>query len=893
MKNFLPLLTLFVLTLSSIGYSQVPSSETYQEPEKISMKSNPIIRSTAASLPKTMSYQGLLSTSMGTPVADGSYDLQFDLYDSSTVGSSQWTETHNGVDVQRGTFNVILGSISSLDIDFNKRLYVEVKALNGPAGPSYPLTFSPRTELTSAPYALAPWSANGGGLYYNGGKIGLGTQTPSANGIDYLKLEIADEDGSNSDIAMRVAGTGGGYPVFNFAKSRGTLTTPSAVNQFDLLGQINFLGYTGTLYAIGAAIRSRAFAAPSASRVPSSLDFYTSGENNRMRIDSSGNVGIGTIAPDNKLSVNRGAISGSGVNDVLRISGGNLSTAGDATGLLFVQRDSEDDYGGYIRLITTNTSPNFLDPRMDFGVQDNGTNLLSDIKVRMTILGGGNVGIGTTTPTAKLHIGGTPGIDGIRFPDGSLQTSAGVGSASSVSSATDALVTGDNDNTGSGDIRLVTGLSDKMRITNGGNVGIGTANPQSSFVVQGSSNWGVGEVVGAGTNAEASIGFRPSNLNKGALGTWVLGVNNNGGQSNAFSLYAANGLGYGSQVISVLPSGNVGIGMTGPSFKLDVNGIVNATDVYKNGLPLSTSQWTTSGANIYYNSGNVGIGTTSPAAQLHVHDSSNSIIGARLALTQAASGTNITDGVALICTSPNGYVWNYENGPLLLGTNGVERMRIGASGNVGIGASSPLHQLHVYSAGGETVVDIQNASTGGRIWQIYSTGTANGEGAGHFMIRDGTSGVARVFVSGSTGDVGIGTTSPAAKLHVNGDAGNNTGVWSNLSDGRLKKEIEPIQNALKTVEQLQGVTFRWKDSEKDTQYGRVRGMIAQDVERVIPDWVKTDPDGYKRLEPIGIDALLIEAIKEQQREIEELKELVKSLASEKKRDGNKSIGELK
>jgi hypothetical protein len=125
--------------------------------------------------------------------------------------------------------------------------------------------------------------------------------------------------------------------------------------------------------------------------------------------------------------------------------------------------------------------------------------------------------------------------------------------------------------------------------------------------------------------------------------------------------------------------------------------------------------------------------------------------------------------------------------------------------------------------------------------------------------------------------LGIGTSAPAALLHVNGSAGNNTGVWSNLSDRRLKKEIEPISGALQSVLQLKGVTFRWKDEEMDQEFGRVRGLVAQDVEKVIPEWIKTDPDGYKRLEPIGIDALLIEAIKEQQKTIEELRSEVGDL----------------
>ena len=115
----------------------------------------------------------------------------------------------------------------------------------------------------------------------------------------------------------------------------------------------------------------------------------------------------------------------------------------------------------------------------------------------------------------------------------------------------------------------------------------------------------------------------------------------------------------------------------------------------------------------------------------------------------------------------------------------------------------------------------------------------------------------------------------------------------------MKRDIEPIAQALETVEKLQGVTFRWKDEKKDAQFGRVRGLVAQDVEKVIPEWIKTDPDGYKRIEPIGVDALLIEAIKELKAENEELKtelqklnERMEKLAA-KKNEQDKKLGQLR
>lgn len=104
------------------------------------------------------------------------------------------------------------------------------------------------------------------------------------------------------------------------------------------------------------------------------------------------------------------------------------------------------------------------------------------------------------------------------------------------------------------------------------------------------------------------------------------------------------------------------------------------------------------------------------------------------------------------------------------------------------------------------------------------------------------------------------TARPPFTLDVRGPAANTTGVWGIISDARLKKNIKPLNNALDTILKLQGVTFKWKDSKKGK--GRQLGFIAQDVEKVIPEWVKTEKQGYKWLEKQGIEALFVEAIKE-------------------------------
>ncbi len=91
------------------------------------------------------------------------------------------------------------------------------------------------------------------------------------------------------------------------------------------------------------------------------------------------------------------------------------------------------------------------------------------------------------------------------------------------------------------------------------------------------------------------------------------------------------------------------------------------------------------------------------------------------------------------------------------------------------------------------------------------------------------------------------------------------------SDLRLKKNINTIQNPLSIVNKLRGVNFQWKDSnEQDI------GLIAQDVEGILPE-VVTDKGGYKAIEYSNIVAILIEAIKEQQKQIYRLEQEIDTL----------------
>jgi hypothetical protein len=218
-------------------------------------------------------------------------------------------------------------------------------------------------------------------------------------------------------------------------------------------------------------------------------------------------------------------------------------------------------------------------------------------------------------------------------------------------------------------------------------------------------------------------------------------------------------------------------------------------------------------------------------------------------------------------------------------STGSCQVLIRASGGVGIGTNSPKGIVHAVTASDNAPLTV--ASWDSRHFVVGAPDNSGGLGISYdqtnhraYLEALSPNTFWRDLILQSGGGrvgIGVGVSAPAATLHVNGTAGNNTGVWSNLSDRRLKQDIEPMEHALETVSRLNPVTFRWKDPEKDAQFGRVRGLIAQDVEGVIPEWVKTDPDGFKRIEPIGVDALLLESIKELKTQNEELREEVQKL----------------
>jgi hypothetical protein len=142
----------------------------------------------------------------------------------------------------------------------------------------------------------------------------------------------------------------------------------------------------------------------------------------------------------------------------------------------------------------------------------------------------------------------------------------------------------------------------------------------------------------------------------------------------------------------------------------------------------------------------------------------------------------------------------------------------------------------------------------------------------------------QIFIKG--GDLGIGTNSPGADLHVVGDIC-YTGSSGSCSDRRYKKNISTLTHALDKVSQIRGVGFNWrKDEFPENEFSDEKqvGFVAQELAEVFPEVVSEDNNGYYNVDYGKLTPLLVEAIKEQQKQIEALNKRIDELESIKMAD---------
>jgi hypothetical protein len=316
---------------------------------------------------------------------------------------------------------------------------------------------------------------------------------------------------------------------------------------------------------------------------------------------------------------------------------------------------------------------------------------------------------------------------------------------------------------------------------------------------------------------------------------------------------------------------------------------LNAADTNLNScyaLGLADSLWQispTNMADIYYPSGNVGIGTTSPGTILHIHHATNQNL-------LFGSSSNIAGGMGI--TSSNDAI----NTPLPLELRGSptifsvdnlgERMRVDTNGNVGIGTTSPTHQLSVQgngSIGGSLNVGKGWDSAGfqkGAITSLdeelnkYQVLDVAGKDIRFATSSDATgsgNGPIAMFLQNTTGNVGIGTIPSykldvAGSLRVTGQAYTNSGNgnFAILSDVRYKDLHGPYERGLEEILNIDTIRFNYK---KDNPLGsdsinEYVGVSAQELKKAIPEAIQEEKEGYLTLNSSPVLWALLNAVKE-------------------------------
>jgi hypothetical protein len=401
----------------------------------------------------------------------------------------------------------------------------------------------------------------------------------------------------------------------------------------------------------------------------------------------------------------------------------------------------------------------------------------SSVTERMRITTAGSVGIGTTTPTSTLDVEGGTRTYGIANFDGATffaQDFKVAGTHKGYLASANAVISGGSINdvaldASVGNLILATGDAEKVRITSAGAVGIGTTTPAAPLQVgptsAGAINGYTKFIVDSSDYAVATFKCPAANFNQIIFtDTTSTGL---GGINYFNSSYATpNVMGFntaGSERMRIDASGNMGIGTA-------VNTVFDAVaDLRPLVVQKSDASTTLNGstAAITISNGNT---TTNNTAQLN------------FAAITGASTNHFSSAIisAIFGARTNG---QYPTGQLVFSTSTSlnsapsEKMRITSAGLVGIGTSTPSEQLTLASGYVQTGNGIGGAGgvlfpyggdAGTRTWRVRTDHAAYGDwGVEQSTTRTGTTFATKLLID-PNGNVGIGTSSPAAKLDVEG-----------------------------------------------------------------------------------------------------------------------------
>lgn len=383
------------------------------------------------------------------------------------------------------------------------------------------------------------------------------------------------------------------------------------------------------------------------------------------------------------------------------------------------------------------------------------------------------------------------------------------------------FLTGTTNNTGTTD--PATGATEAMRVTSAGNVGMGDTTPDEKLSVYGAvtSSYQAANFAAGPYRANMDIIDSSKKVRFGS----IQGSNTPTGNEGEVGIYVNS-----NEQVTINTSGNVGIGESNPQRKLVVRGdytggqtntaLYNADTTDGNRTVLSFRGDTTGvGATSFYEFGGISMRMTS-----HDHPT-------RAGVMQFATGDS--SGVA-------------------------DRMVIDEAGNVGIGTASPNYKLEVAGSIGNSQFSIPNtAGTSGQVLAWPSSGTEL-----EWAAAGATPGGSDTHVQYNSS----GSLAGSASFTFNSGTGQVTAVdFNSTSDERKKDNIQNLTSE-NILENLRPVSFTWKENGKDAY-----GLIAQEVEKVLPEIVSENNEGTKSIAYAQIIPFLIDEILKLKKEVEDLK----------------------
>ncbi len=371
-----------------------------------------------------------------------------------------------------------------------------------------------------------------------------------------------------------------------------------------------------------------------------------------------------------------------------------------------------------------------------------------------------------------------------------------------------------------GDIVLITGAppqTEKVRVTAGGRVGIGTATPDRAVTVESSA-------------------------------ATYLNVRDKGDPGGPFEVLL--GADSGGGIVST---------MTNHDLQLRAGGNVTQVIIKANG--------------------NVGLGTNTPRSDLEVQTAGPGKLGPSITLTNPSGGGGAACSLDFnTYAPPTTGTYNPSSRIAAVDDNDFSNSLVFLTTKPGAPNNGLVERMRLTSNLGDYVMDVtgrirlrQSTFSSAGLWLFQTTpnndrafvGMASDTQVGLWGNTGAAWGLAMDTTSGNVG-IGIQTATPAAKLDVGGAV--HASAFPTSSDERFKTNVRPLTNVLEKVEKVRGVSFEWNElyeSMGRSTHRREIGVIAQELEPHFPELVSAwDEQGHRAVDYGRLAAVLLEAVKE-------------------------------